>query len=133
MQSNGTLTYQKEWGILEFEFNPFDVIFNGNNNYKYKNFPSHNEEFARFSLANRLYNVYNEKPHGYDIIWGVMSDNIPAKIVADVRSSTISFEDAIAKMQKPSSMKQLYIGNQEICDMLTISNVFTKTEKEKDE
>ena len=65
-------------------------------------------------------------PHGYDIIWGVMSHSIPAKIVSDVKAANISFDEAVVKMQKQSSMKQLYIGNQDICDRLNVSNVYIR-------
>ena len=91
------------------------------------NFPKHNEVFAKFAFDNRLNNVDNEKPHGIDVIWGVMSDNFPNQIVYQYMDGEISYEEAISKLQKPNSMKQLYIGNQEICDMLEVVNVFEYT------
>lgn len=112
-----------EWAVIEFELNPFELLFRQENSYTYKNFPKHNEEFAKFSFENRLNNVYNEKPHGYDIIWGVMSDSFPIQILLDYKNGTITYEDAIMQMQKPNSMKQLYIGNQAICDMLKITDI----------
>ena len=109
---------RKEWAVMEFEFDPYSVLFETENNYRYCNFPKHDEKFAKFVFRNRFYNVYNEKPHGYDLIWGVMSDSLPIQIVNDYKNHKISYEDALILLQKPNSMKQLFIGNQEICGML---------------
>lgn len=35
----------------------------------------------------------------------------------------ITYNEAISRLQKPHSMKQLYIGNQELCDLLKITNM----------
>ena len=43
----------------------------------------------------------------------------------------ISYQQAIESLQKSQSMKQLYIGNQEICDMLRISNLIMFNETEE--
>ena len=117
---------RKEWAVIEFEFNPYEVLFGDGNveRYKFKNFPKHDEEFARFAFFNRVSNVYRENHHGYDIIWGVMSDNLPDQVVYDYTEGLITYDEAIEKLQKPNSMKQLYISNQEICDSLVITNVF---------
>lgn len=109
---------RKEWAILKFEFNPFDLIFRTNSNYKYYNFPKYDEEFGRFVLRNWTENTNNEKPHGYDVIWGVMSDSIPDKIVSDYKTGRISYSEAVMGFRKSTSMKQLYIGSNEICEML---------------
>lgn len=106
-----------------------EELFLKENNYKFRNFSKHNDEFAKFSFNNRLYNVYNEQPHGYDIIWGVMSDSLPVNILLDYKNKIISYEDAISKLQKSNSMKQLYIGCQEICDKLTIAKIDEKRRK----
>ena len=125
-----------EWMVLEYEFNPYRLLFgdpesndpnevtaiNGMN-YRFKNFPKHDEEFAKFAFENRLNNLRNEHPHGIDLIWGVMSDNFPDQIMYDFQSGNLSYEDAILKLQKPNSMKQLYIGSQRICDKLVLRNV----------
>lgn len=127
--TEGNITERNEWAVIEFEINPFQILFSDPNEYKYKNFSKHNEEFAKFSFDNRLNNVYNEKPHGYDIIWGVMSDSLPVQIVLDYKNGEISYEDAIAQLQKPNSLKQLYLGKQEICDKLIITNISKKRRK----
>lgn len=91
----------------------------------------HDEKFAKFVFENRLKNVYNENPHGYDIIWGVMSDSIPPEIIMSYLNNEITYENAIKALQKPQSMKQLYIGNQAICNMLHISNLVEFNKKEE--
>mgnify|MGYP002624129494 CR=1 FL=1 len=124
---NRELKFEKrgEWAVIEFEFNPFKLIFDEGNEekYKYKNFPKNDEEFAKFAFYNRVYNVFRENHHGFDIIWGVMSDNLPDQIVYDYSEGLVTYDEAIEKLQKPNSMKQLYIGTQEICDMLKITDV----------
>lgn len=127
--ADGKIRERTEWAVMEFEINPFEILFMGDNDYKYINFNKHNEEFAKFSFDNRLNNVYNEKPHGYDIIWGVMSDSLPIKLLLDYKNGVISYEDAISQLQKPNSMKQLYIGKQEICDRLTVTDISIKKEE----
>lgn len=115
---DGSMVKRESWGILKFEFNPFELIFNSDSNYTYRNFPKHNEEFAEFVFRNRVYNQSNENPHGYDFIWGVMTDAIPDEIIKDYNNDLITYEQAIQALTKSNSMKQLYISNQNICNML---------------
>jgi hypothetical protein len=75
--------------------------------------------------------VYNENPHGYDIIWGVMSDSVPPEIIIAYMNKEITYEKAIELLKKPQSMRQLYIGNQEICNKLRITNVIIFDQKEE--
>lgn len=122
VMENGEMCQRESWSVIEFSFNPLETIVN-NRELGFCAFPKHNEEFAKFVLENRCYNVYNENPHGYDIIWGVMSDNRPDKVVLSYKDGSISYEEAIEQLQKPNSMKQLFIGNQLLCDMLRIESV----------
>lgn len=108
-----------EWAILKFEFNPFDLLFRTDSKYTFYNFPKYNEEFGKFVLKNWTENVNNENPHGYDIIWGVMSDSVPDKIASDYETGRISYSEAVKMFMKSTSMKQLYIGNNSICESLT--------------
>lgn len=130
LSEDGKLIKRTQWCVIEFEFNPFRILFETKNSYKFRNFAKHNEEFAKFVFKNRLYNVYNENPHNYDLIWGVMSDSIPPEVLLSYQNNEITYDDAILKLQKPHSMKQLYIGVQELCDMLKISDLFEFNEKE---
>ena len=104
-----------------------DFVSKNVEKYKFKNFPKHDEEFARFAFFNRASNVYRENHHRYDIIWGVMSDNKPEQAVWLYQRGEISFDEAVAQISKPNSMKQLYVSNQEICDMMVMTNVFEQS------
>lgn len=126
---DGNMVKRTEWVIIEFEINPFEILFLNKGKYTFKNFSKHDVQFAKFSFDNRLNNIYNEKPHGYDIIWGVMSDSLPIKLLIDYKNGIISYDEVISQLQKPNSMKQLYIGNQEICDKLIITNIDVKRRK----
>lgn len=55
-----------------------------------------------------------------------MSDSNPEQVVWDYKNQKISYEKVIQLLQKSNSMKQLFISNQEICDMLVINNIFMK-------
>lgn len=122
VMENGEMSQRKSWCVIEFSFNPLSIIIN-NPEVNYCMFPKHDESFARFVLDNRCNNVYNEKPHRYDIIWGVMSDNRPDEVVLSYKDGSISYEEAIEKLQKPNSMKQLFVGNQSLCDMLQVVSI----------
>jgi hypothetical protein len=129
--ATGELVERTKWCVIEFEFNPFQLLFETVNDYKYHNFPKHDDEFAKFVFENRLNNVYNENPHGYDIIWGVMSDSVPPEIIIAYMNKEITYEKAIELLKKPQSMRQLYIGNQEICNKLKITDVIIFDQKEE--
>lgn len=131
LTEDGRFTKRTQWCVIEFDFNPFRVLFETQNAYKFRNFAKHNEEFAKFVFENRLNNVYNENPHGYDLVWGVMSDSIPPEVLLSYQNKEITYDEAILKLQKPHSMKQLYLGNQELCNMLEISDLIEISEKEE--
>lgn len=120
---DGSIQPRKNWAIITFQFNPFNLLFLYETQYNFCNFAKHNDEFANFVLKNRLYNTEEENPHPYDIIWGVMSDNNPIQIIEEYQKSIINYEIAIEKLKKTNSMRQLYIRNQNICDMLKIQEI----------
>jgi len=121
--STGELQHFQDMAIITFSFNPFDLIFQTDAHYSFHNFSKHSEDFANFVFFNRLYNTENENPHNFDIIWGVMSDNNPFKIIMDYKSNLLTKTDAITLLQKSNSMRQLYIANQDICNMLRIKEI----------
>ena len=123
---DGTMTKRTGWAVVEFEFNPFHLLFIEENTYRYRCFSKHDNEFAQFIFENRVHNVYNQKPHGYDLIWGVMSDSFPDQVVLDYRNCVVSYERALELLKKPNSMRQLYIGNQKICDLLRMTDILKK-------
>lgn len=52
-----------------------------------------------------------------------MSDNRPDGVILSYKDNTISYEMAIQQLCKPNSMRQLYIGNQQLCNELKIVSV----------
>ena len=119
----GNLQDREEWAVIEFEFNPYELLFSSGSQYSYKNYPKHNEEFANFVLHNRTHNVYKENPHNFDIIWGIMSDSNPKRMIEAYRNNVITRSMLIKHLQKPNSMRQLYIGNQRIGNLLRIHKI----------
>ena len=138
--ADGKLTKRTEWAVIEFKFNPYTLLFGSPSetskdeltvfnglSYTYKNFAKHNEEFAKFVFDNRrnsLESPNSRNVHCIDIIWGVMSDSIPDQVMIDFSNNELTYEQAIEKLMKSNSMKQLYIGSQAICEMLEFSNIF---------
>jgi hypothetical protein len=122
---DGTTSERQEWVVIKFCFSPLEMLFGDGVEplYTFDYFPKHDERFAKFAFKNRVENVFNENPHHKDIIWGVMSDNFPDKIIIDYKNADITYEEAIRRLLKPNSMKQLYIGNQSLCDKLKISDI----------
>lgn len=52
-----------------------------------------------------------------------MSDNNPLEIIEKYKKESITYNYAIEQLKKTNSMRQLYIGNQNICNMLKIQNI----------
>lgn len=125
---DGNIQLRENWAVITFQFNPFTLLFSDNTKYKYFNFSKHNDEFAEFVFRNRMYNTYKEKPHPYDIIWGVMSDNNPFELIQKYRMGTLNYKCVIDELKKSNSMRQLFIGVQSICNMLKLQEI-TKEEK----
>ncbi len=57
-----------------------------------------------------------------------MSDSIPSEAIIDYKKGKISYEEVLKVLQKPNSMRQLYIRNQAICDMLVLNNIYIEEE-----
>ncbi len=126
---SGKLERREKWAIIEFKFNPYEIIFSQLGQYNYCNFPTHNNDFAKFVFSNRT-KIPNGAPHHYDLIWGVMSDSIPDQVIWDYKNGLISYEGAIEKFKKSNSMKQLFLSSQTLCDMLMINKIYFKEEKQ---
>ena len=123
LTSDGSICHRKDWAIITFALNPFNLLFTSDTQYNFHNFSQHNDEFANFVFENRMHNTRKENHHHYDVIWGVMSDNKPFEIIEKYKKKIISYENAINEFKKTNSMRQLYIGNQNICDMLKIQGI----------
>lgn len=61
--------------------------------------------------------------HNYDFIIGVMSDSNPQKLIFSYRKGEITDEEVVEGLQKFTSMEQLSLHNQEICDILKVKRV----------
>ncbi|WP_077368418.1 DUF3990 domain-containing protein [Anaerosalibacter sp. Marseille-P3206] len=119
--------------ILGFEFCP--LVYLQNENYNFKILNAYDNEFASFVFENRTKNVRGQNQHNFDIIFGVMSDSIPIKIITEYKMGIISKEEAIEKLKKQTSMKQLSLHSQELCDILKLKEVYVldiKTNERKE-
>ena len=108
--------------IIEFEFCPFDW-FQGSD-FNTITFEKYDDEFAEFIFYNRTENVWGENQHPYDCIFGVMSDSLPTKIVQDYKAGVLTRESAIKDLKKSTSVKQISLHNQTLCDTLTITRAY---------
>jgi hypothetical protein len=108
--------------ILGFEFNPLNW-FEGDE-YNTKIFDKYDDEFALFVFENRTENIAGSKQHNYDIIFGVMSDSVPTREILKYRMGEISKEDVINSLKISTSMKQLSLHNQDICDIIKLKEAY---------
>ena len=108
--------------VIEFDFTPLTLYEKNIYNFKFLN--AYDKEFAEFVFHNRLYNIYGESHHSYDIIFGVMSDSLPTILLQKYKNGVINKDKVLSDLQKSTRVKQLSIHNQEICDILKISKVF---------
>lgn len=102
--------------IIEFDFCPCNWYNSKKYNFKILN--KYNDEFSKFVFYNRNNNCNGENQHNYDCIFGVMSDSTPIILLQQYRNDEITKEDVIEGLKKPTSVKQLSIHNQEICDII---------------
>lgn len=109
--------------ILGFEFNPLGW-FEGDE-YNTKIFNKYDDEFAVFVFENRTENIRGTRQHNYDIIYGVMSDSVPTLEIMKYKMGISSREDVIETLKKPTSMKQLSLHNQNICDIINLKEAYT--------
>lgn len=100
--------------VIEFELNLSKL----EPKYTHEKFLNYDERFAEFVLENRK--NPDELIHNYDFVIGVMSDSNPAALLADYRAKLLTREELILKLQKGTSMEQLSLHNQEICDILKV-------------
>lgn len=100
--------------VIEFELNLSKL----DKKYSHSKFLKYNEEFAEFVLKNRM-NPDNIN-HSFDYVIGVMSDSNPEGLLADYRANIITREELIIGLQKGTSMEQLSLHNQGICDILKV-------------
>lgn len=116
--------------ILEFELNPLEW-FEGEE-YNTKIFNKYNDEFAIFVFENRTLNIAGSKQHRYDVIYGVMSDSVPTIEIQNYKMGTTTKEDVIEALKVSTSMKQLSLHNQDICNIIKLKKAYV-IDRETDE
>jgi len=118
----GVLAEDKTPIILEFELNVLELF--EDNTYNAKILNAYDDEFAIFIFENRTENKRGICQHDFDIIFGVMSDRIPMQVIADYKMNKITKDEAIELLKKPTSMKQLSLHNQDICDIMQLNKAY---------
>lgn len=122
LYKNITGENNKDYIILEYNFQPINWFTNPN--YKSVVFEKFDDDFAEFVFNNRL-NCNSIKQHDYDVVYGVMSDSVPTQLILNYKADEISREDVISGLKKSNSAKQISIHNQELCDNISLANVYT--------
>lgn len=103
--------------VIEFEFSctPYVEIKTNTKFLKY------DEEFARFVLMNRM--NPDSMNHNHEFIIGVMSDSNPVADIMKLRNHEISLEEVIQNFMRWTSMEQLSLHTQDLCDKLIMKKV----------
>ncbi|MCM1440618.1 MAG: DUF3990 domain-containing protein [Roseburia sp.] len=119
--------------ILGFEFTPLKWFVG--EKYNSKIFGQYDDDFAIFVFENRTQNIGGEKQHNYDVIYGVMSDSVPTQVILEYKMGIKTKEDVLECFKKATSMKQLSLHNQELCDIikLKVAYIIDKTTGERKE
>ena len=119
--------------ILGFEFTPLEWF--EEENYNTKIFGKYDDEFALFVFENRTQNILGTKQHDYDVIYGVMSDSVPTQAILEYKMGTKTKEEVFECFKKTTSMKQISLHNQNLCDIIKLKEAHTidKTTNERKE
>lgn len=105
-------------------------LFQQNQNVIFEVFPSFTDEFAKFVLKCRL--SPSKRVHDYKLIFGVQTDSNPLNVVESFIDNLISEDEAITELKKSTSGKQLYIGDQSICNQLVICDILKRDNETKE-
>ncbi len=108
--------------VLGFEFNPLQWF--EEDVYNTKIFNKYDDDFAIFVFKNRTENIAGSKQHDYDVIYGVMSDSVPTLEIQYYKMGIKTREEVIATLKKQTSMKQLSLHSQEICDIISLKEAY---------
>ena len=108
--------------ITEYEFCPADWLESGN--YHAAIFPKFDDEFSEFVFKNRLECKKKKQQHNFDIIYGVMSDSNPTSLLLQYRAQDIEKEVVLEGLKKSTSMKQLSVHNQELCNTMKLVKAY---------
>lgn len=108
--------------ILGFEFVPLKWF--EEDEYKTKIFNKYDDEFASFVFKNRTENIMGTKQHAYDVIYGVMTDAVPTILIAEYQMGIKSKEEVMEGLKKPTSMKQISLHSQKLCDIIKLKEAY---------
>lgn len=115
--------------VIEFDFCPLEWY--NSNSYKFGFFNKYDDDFAEFVFQNRLNASAGVQQHDFDIIFGVMSDSTPTALMEKYQNQEISKEDVISSLKKQTSVKQLSLHKQEICDTITLTRAYYVGKEER--
>lgn len=108
--------------IMEFEMNPLEWFLG--DEYCTAVFPAFDDCFADFVFNNRMNSSTGKQFHGYDAIYGVMSDSVPTQLLLRYRVGEISREEVIEGLKKGNSMKQISLHSQQLCDIIKLKKAY---------
>ena len=119
--------------ILEFSFSPLSWF--ESDDFSTEIFEAFDERFAEFVFDNRYNGKSGKQTHGFDVVYGGMSDSLPTKLLNEYRAGEITREEVIRRLQKGTSMKQLSLHAQYLCDKIELKRAYiydpkTRTRKE---
>lgn len=123
MQNSGFYKPDDTPMILGFEFTPLEWF--ENEEYNTKIFGKYDDDFAIFVFENRTQNTFGTKQHDYDVIYGVMSDSVPTQAVLEYKMGAKTKEEVLECFKKATSMKQLSLHKQELCDIIKLKEAYT--------
>lgn len=109
--------------ILGFEFTPLEWFEGEEHNTKI--FGKYNDDFVIFVFENRTQNINGDKQHDFDVIYGVMSDSVPTQAILEYKMGIKTKEEVLECLKKATSMKQLSLHNQELCDIIKLKEAYT--------
>lgn len=111
--------------VIEFQFTCatyVDIVMN-------TKFLKYDEEFAQFILSNRM--NPNSLIHNYAFIIGVMSDSNPVEELMKLKNGELSSEEVVKSFMKGTSMEQLSLHTQDLCDKLILKKVTCITDRKE--
>jgi hypothetical protein len=108
--------------IMEYELFPLEWF--DSDDYNTAIFPKFDDKFAEFVFLNRFNCSSGIQQHNYDVIYGVMSDSSPTALLLQYRADEISQEDVINGLKKGTSMKQISLHRQDLCDAITLKRAY---------
>lgn len=111
--------------VCEFELDRPPVEYFESEMYNCCLLCKYDDEFANFVFENRVQDEAGKNLHSYDMIYGVESDSKPTTEIIKYKLGISTKEEVLNTFKKSTSMKQLYIQNQSICDIIKLRAVYT--------